>query len=291
MANIQSVVPAATLPDRQIEPTIARDSRLTGSFQGVRVQYISTSQSMADSAEELTFVFSERVEKSLTKRSVSDGQTRLNEILEMLEEHLKKVPDLESQQKLEALVAHLGSGQLNNLAQLKAYLKGFSREISHQFVALSHARQELAGKTDARAMVELIDQALLEMAQEHGHAIELGLQIGPLAKEAAEQGVGDIQSLRDTYRDAVMDYRGLAAAWNDIHARFGSSTLDGVTGFLMKALSADLDSQQTRLDPIKLERVMSDMHKLRVLTGMSDQVNALWQVLVTGERGHGVRAF
>lgn len=291
MAIIQSVVPAASLPDRQTETDIARESRPTGSFQGERVQYVSTSQSMADAAEELTFAFSERVEKSLAKRSVSDGHARLSEILEMLEEHLRKVPDLESQQKLEALVAHLGSGQLNNLAQLKAYLKGFSREISHQFVALTFARKELADKTDAWAIVELIDQALLEMAQEQGHAIELGLQIGPLAKEVAEQGIGDIQSLRDTYRDAVMDYRGLSAAWDDIHARFGNSALEGVTGFLMKALSADLDSQQARLDPIKLERVMSDMHKLRVLTGLSDQVNALWQALVTGERGHGIRAF
>lgn len=37
--------------------------------------------------------------------------------------------------------------------------------------------------------------------------------------------------------------------------------------FLQKALSADLDSQSSRLDPVKLERVMSDMHKLRVLGG------------------------
>lgn len=57
------------------------------------------------------------------------------------------------------------------------------------------------------------------------------------------------------------------------------------------AWAADLDSQSSRLDPVKLERVMSDMHKLRVLGGLAEQVGALWQVLVTGERGHGIRAF
>ena len=36
---------------------------------------------------------------------------------------------------------------------------------------------------------------------------------------------------------------------------------------------------------------MSDMHKLRVLGGLAEPVGALWQVLVTGERGHGIRAF
>lgn len=35
-----------------------------GSFQGERVHYVSVSQSLADAAEELTFAFSERAEKS-----------------------------------------------------------------------------------------------------------------------------------------------------------------------------------------------------------------------------------
>ncbi|MGV8375744.1 YopN family type III secretion system gatekeeper subunit, partial [Pseudomonas aeruginosa] len=67
--------------------------------------------------------------------------------------------------------------------------------------------------------------------------------------------------------------------------------LERVVALLQKALSAELDSQSSRLDPVKLERVMSDMHKLRALGGLAEQVGALWQVLVTGERGHGIRAF
>lgn len=66
---------------------------------------------MADAAEELTFAFSELVEKSLAKRKISDGQARLSEVQEMLEEYLHKVPDLDRQQKLDTLVAQLSSGQ------------------------------------------------------------------------------------------------------------------------------------------------------------------------------------
>ncbi|SQC53047.1 Type III secretion outer membrane protein PopN precursor [Pseudomonas aeruginosa] len=209
----------------------------------------------------------------------------------MLQEYWKRIPDLESQQKLEALIAHLGSAQLSSLAQLSAYLEGFSSEISQRFLALSRARDVLAGRPEARAMLALVDQALLRMADEQGLEIELGLRIEPLAAEASAAGVGDIQALRDTYRDAVLDYRGLSAAWQDIQARFAATPLERVVAFLQKALSADLDSQSSRLDPVKLERVMSDMHKLRVLGGLAEQVGALWQVLVTGERGHGIRAF
>ncbi|HHQ4193016.1 TPA: SctW family type III secretion system gatekeeper subunit PopN, partial [Pseudomonas aeruginosa] len=97
-----------------------------GSFQGERVHYVSVSQSLADAAEELTFAFSERAEKSLAKRRLSDAHARLSEVQAMLQEYWKRIPDLESQQKLEALIAHLGSGQLSSLAQLSAYLEGFS---------------------------------------------------------------------------------------------------------------------------------------------------------------------
>lgn len=86
----------------------------------------------------------------------------------MLQEYWKRIPDLESQQKLEALIAHLGSGQLSSLAQLSAYLEGFSSEISQRFLALSRARDVLAGRPEARAMLALVDQALLRMADEQG---------------------------------------------------------------------------------------------------------------------------
>lgn len=58
---------------------------------------------------------------------------------------------------------------------------------------------------------------------------------------------------------------------------------------MMKALSADLDSQQRWLDPVKLERVMSDMHKLRLL----NTLGASRRAVATGEGGlaHGIRAF
>nr|WP_258054434.1 type III secretion system gatekeeper subunit SctW [Pseudomonas aeruginosa] len=126
-----------------------------GSFQGERVHYVSVSQSLADAAEELTFAFSERAEKSLAKRRLSDAHARLSEVQAMLQEYWKRIPDLESQQKLEALIAHLGSGQLSSLAQLSAYLEGFSSEISQRFLALSRARDVLAGRPEARAMLAL----------------------------------------------------------------------------------------------------------------------------------------
>ncbi|MGS8176672.1 type III secretion system gatekeeper subunit SctW [Pseudomonas aeruginosa] len=150
-----------------------------GSFQGERVHYVSVSQSLADAAEELTFAFSERAEKSLAKRRLSDAHARLSEVQTMLQEYWKRIPDLESQQKLEALIAHLGSGQLSSLAQLSAYLEGFSSEISQRFLALSRARDVLAGRPEAPGLWLCLSRAeqlagRLDAARAaHARALEL----------------------------------------------------------------------------------------------------------------------
>ncbi|MCR3824532.1 type III secretion system gatekeeper subunit SctW [Pseudomonas aeruginosa] len=148
-----------------------------GSFQGERVHYVSVSQSLADAAEELTFAFSERAEKSLAKRRLSDAHARLSEVQAMLQEYWKRIPDLESQQKLEALIAHLGSGQLSSLAQLSAYLEGFSSEVSQRFLALSRARKQwLAGHLQMRGTLVLDDGAVKAVSQDHKSLLPVGVK-------------------------------------------------------------------------------------------------------------------
>lgn len=272
-------------------PNQVPSSEFARGVESQNSQQVSLSQSLADIGEEMTFAFSERVGRDLSRRRVSDGQQRLSEVQEMLEEYLRRVPDLERQHRLEALIAQLGSGALHNLEQLTAYLQSFSSEVSHQFVALACARRELAQKAGTEALLVLIDQALLKMEYEHGEAIELGLHIGPQAQEAETQGVGDIQALRDTYRDAIQDYKDLRAAWEGVFQRFGNASIEDVTAFMLKALSADLDSQRVPKDSVRLVLIIGEMRRLQQLKNLYLQVVALLSATVNREEGHGIRAF
>ncbi|KOY62673.1 type III secretion system gatekeeper subunit SctW [Photorhabdus heterorhabditis] len=289
MGIIQNHLHSMTLPEP--DAGIAAQQRPeVGQFQGEKAVLVAASQSFADAAEELTFAFSERKDMPLSRRKVSDGHARVREIEALVSEYFQKIPDLERQQKIKSLISHLNNGQLVNISQLQAYLESFSEEVSEQFYALSQAREALTGKPEARAILTLIEHELSRLAQEQGVAIELGAHITPDATIAAQDGVGELQALRNIYRDAVMDYQGLSAAWRDIQSHFKCSSVMDVTGFIMKALSADLDSQPRHLDPVKLERVMSDMHKLRLLNSLSVQVEQLWKSVIEGE-SHGIRAF
>ncbi|OCQ54611.1 Outer membrane protein YopN [Photorhabdus australis subsp. thailandensis] len=283
MDIIQNHLHSVTLSEPGTEITAQQEQAKVGQFQGEKVVLVAASQSLADAAEEMTFAFSERKDMPLSKRKVSDGHAKVREIEALVGEYLQKVPDLERQQKIKALISHLNSSQLTNISQLQAYLESFSGEVSEQFYALSQARDALAGRPEARAMLTLIEQELSRLAQEQGIAIELGARIMPDATVAARNGIGNLQALRNIYRDAVMDYQGLSAAWRDIQSNFKNSPLKEVTGFIMKALVADLESQPRNIESAKLQCVMDDMKKLRLVNTVSAKVELLYKNVVKGE--------
>ncbi len=261
-----------------------------GRAEGERVRFVPVSQSLADGAEELTFAFSERVGKSLAKRKIDDALSRLSQLEKLAQEYLHKVPDLEQLQKITELVASLRQGQLSTVARLQAYLDGFSKEISHQFIALSQARVVLAAKTDAKALLALIDQALSVMAHERGDAIEMGIVISPLAAEVASHP-GEIQAIRESSRDAVSDCNGLAAAMSDIRTRFGNNplALEKIINFLMKMLATDY--LNIHLDQVKRTLIVRYMRYLHILKKLHEDSEVLWKTLITQERCHGIRPF
>ncbi|HFN0056375.1 TPA: SctW family type III secretion system gatekeeper subunit YopN, partial [Yersinia enterocolitica] len=91
-------------PLRNEHPEIASSqivNQTLGQFRGESVQIVSgTLQSIADMAEEVTFVFSERKELSLDKRKLSDSQARVSDVEEQVNQYLSKVPELEQKQNV-----------------------------------------------------------------------------------------------------------------------------------------------------------------------------------------------
>ncbi|EKN3539062.1 hypothetical protein OZ835_003988, partial [Yersinia enterocolitica] len=120
--------------------------------------------------------------------------------------------------------------------------------------------------------------------------IVLGARITPEAYRESQSGVNPLQPLRDTYRDAVMGYQGINAIWSDLQKRFPNGDIDSVILFLQKALSADLQSQQSGSEREKLEIVISDLQKLKEFRSVSDQVKGFWQLFSEGIT-NGLRPF
>ncbi len=249
-----------------------------GNYRGDVVKLQPDAKSLLDAAEELTFKVSEYQEKNISKRKVLDDFGTVSEVQALVEEYLKKVPELEKQQKLKDLVSNLTKQSVGVSQQLQAYLNSYSSDVSEQFVALSQVKKQLAGKPEAKALLALIDASLTKMAKEQGSKIKAGLIIYETALEfSSDKDIGDIQGLRDFYRDSVLDYQGLGDAYQNVLQRFGDKKITKAIGFLLKGLSADLQVQGSSVEASKLQQVMGDMNKLRIINGMHEQVVSLFE--------------
>ncbi|NRD71755.1 type III secretion system gatekeeper subunit SctW [Shewanella sp. VB17] len=273
----QSVVNARSLFAQTAVTNLAEKSVINGNYRGDVVKLQPDAKALLDAAEELTFKASETEGLNISKRKVQDVNGAVSEIQALVEEYLKKVPELEKQQKLNDFISHLTKQNISVSQQFLTYLNSYSADVSDQFVALSEAKKQLTGKPEAEALLRLIDASLTQMAEKQGAEVRAGLIIYETAVEfSSNKDIGDIQGLRNFYRDAVLDYHGLADAFNDIFTRFGTKNMPNAISFLLKGLSADLQVQGSSIESSKLQQLMGDMNKLRIINGMHEQVVTLF---------------
>ncbi|ELV8723345.1 type III secretion system gatekeeper subunit SctW [Vibrio harveyi] len=265
-----------------------------GNYRGETVRVHNATQSLFDAMEELTSLGSEKAEKDLTKRKVKDGGIRVNEAHELVSDYLRKVPDLEKNQKIKDLAAKMASGNLSTIAQLQVYLNGFSEEKSHQYLALKAVKKFLGANPESKNLLALIDQALLNFEQnpDSWSQIDTEIRVSSFADEySQEQGFSSLHQLRGFYRDTVHSYQGLGSAYKDVVERFGEKEVSTAVDFMLQGMSADLSVQGSNIDSVKLQLLMSDMQKLKTLNTLQDQVGNLYQMFKPQQASHGLSSY
>lgn len=267
---------------------------VNGNYRGETVRAHNATQSLFDAMEELTALGSEKAEKDLTKRKVKDGSIRVNEAHELVSDYLRKVPDLEKNQKIKDLATKMASGNLSTIAQLQAYLNGFSEEKSHQYLALQAVKKFLGTNPESKSLLALIDQAILTFEQnlDSWAQIDTEIRVSSFADEySQEQGFSSLHQLRGFYRDTVHSYQGLSSAYKDVVERFGAKEVSTAVDFMLQGMSADLSVQGSSIDSVKLQLLMSDMQKLKTLNTLQDQVSNLYQMFKPQQANYGLSSY
>ncbi|WP_325894650.1 type III secretion system gatekeeper subunit SctW [Grimontia sp. NTOU-MAR1] len=267
------------------------EASLNGHYRGESVRVHNATQSLFDAMEELTALGSEKAEKDLTKRKVKDGGIRVNEAHELVSDYLRKVPDLEKNQKIKDLATKMANGNLSTITQLQAYLNGFSEEKSHQYLALQAVKKFLGANPESKNLLALIDQAILifEQNPDSWAQIDTEIRVSSFADEySQEQDFSSLHQLRGFYRDTVHSYQGLGAAYKDVVERFGAKEVSTAVDFMLQGMSADLSVQGSNIDSVKLQLLMSDMQKLKTLNTLQDQVSNLYQMFKLQQANYGL---
>lgn len=247
-----------------------------GSFRGERVEHVrNPTAELQDAAEELTFAEGERVEKKISQRKLRSGRLERSAAVEQAEKYLREVPDLERKQKLSDFVKRaLERGSQADAQALLGSAREFSDDATHQFLALTHLREEL-GEAPDPALGDAADEALATLESEHGPAIRAGLNVSAVAGEFAGTQIGDVQELRDFYRDVVLDCEDIQQAYQRVVEDHPGKSFEEAVRFMLKALGADLAANTQSVSKAHLSQIMDDMYQLKSLNTAHEQCEDL----------------
>jgi len=273
------------------ESDAASGAGRAGSYRGEGVVQVPTQASLIqdafeDSLEELTSSIGEKEEKDFSKRKVEEGKRtdQLDRVLKLKEvqqlvEQLKDLPKHELEKVLEQLLQSKNA----TARELHEQARQAFKEPAHEYAALKALVGALHEQGAPKERIEAAEGALQQLLEEHGPEVRAGLNVSGAAADAAAEGLGDVQSLRNSYRDAVMDYQGLSQAFDSLASQHTPEELPRAIRFLQQGLAADMTAQGTSIDRSKLNAILNDMYRLEVLSTMLERSEALAQK--TKQRG------
>lgn len=259
----------------------SRDSQDTeqGVYRGEQVVKLPSQASLLEDAfEELTDIISEDEEKDFSKREVEEG--KLSDTLERaltlkgMEEILDSLTDLR-QGELERVLRQLLHMRDAHSRELRERARQEFKDPSHQYAALKALVNTLRESGAPAARIEAAEGALQQLMDEEGAAVRAGINITKIADGFADAQLGNVQGLRESYRDAVLDYQNISAAYASLVEKYGAAELPKAIKFLIKALGADMSALGASISKTKLNAILDDMYRLEVLTGLLEKCDKL----------------
>ena len=270
---------------------------ISADFRGQKVSFKGDAQSLLnDAAEEISFQFSEKVEKKLSKRNVETRAGRRTSALERAEFYLKKLPDLKDGRKLKQFLKMLKKGGKQSPKQLREQAREFFGDVSHRFAGLAYARDMVRTEGMDPDLYNALETAVDQSLEEEGPQIRAGLNVTVTAKAFSEKGLAEIQELRDFYRNTVLQYDGFEATYNSVADNFPETDFQEAAGFLLQALGQDLHARGPSISTVELKRIIDDLYQLEVLVQIhgrcSDllaKINTLYGILAQMRAGGFLR--
>ena len=255
----------------------------TGSFRGetVTLRYAETSTvkdamaSLQDAAEEMTFGASERSKTRFSDRQLerSDQASRVEQI-QKIQEHMEKLPDLDMR-RLTKLLGTIQEMRARNeqpsQEDLQQLLREFHEDITYQHVALEKIVDALTETDGDSPVAKAASQLLVDNERAYGKEIRAGLNVTQTALAYAGSD-GEVQQLRDFYRQSVLDHQSVRQSYANIVERYGDGDIGERIAFLLKAVGEDLQSKGPSVAPAELQTILGEVRQLEMLATVRERV-------------------
>ncbi len=232
---------------------------------------------LADSLEEMTFSFSEITQKKdIAERNLRAGIKTLS--AELARKYLEQVPDLAQEQFQEWARDLQQQERPLSVRRFQERAAQHFDDPSHAFMALSFAVELLEQEEPGSATLTNARAARDAYYESHAEAIDAGVNISTEVVKSKYANLGVPNELRTAYRDVVLDYESIGAAYEKIAADFPGKSMAEAISFLLASLSADIHaSQGDSSRSAKLQGIVSDLYQVKQLNTLHKSCENLLQ--------------
>ena len=222
----------------------------------------SANSQIADMAEEMSFVANQFKHKTSDKRKLKSG----TQLSDQIRKRIQKIQTIQGTQSVKDLLNEFQTRQRLSNQQIRDRLEQFSGDVVDQYAVLDSAVEhfETIGDTEKSKQFATIRDQLM---RENEVLIKAGLNISERAAEFGD--MGSVRALRESYADHVQDHKSLNDAYSKLVKEHGAENLEVAIYMQLQLLATDLHCVDPSA-PERLDAVIKDLGKLKVLVGVHD---------------------
>lgn len=205
-----------------------------------------------------------------TEQRESQGATQeedtdvviIDSVTKTAEEFQEKNPEMQKRSLLNLKVMILPDDDPEQILAkiLKAYPDHFLADEAFAFLYETTDLTTKFGKNILRAR-DLLNER-------YAREVKAGRNMNAQAREFSQQGLGNVGSLRDLYRDITGNPREALTLFEELLQAFNFDKMKIVIQFVFNSIGSDLKSKGPSIEPAELSRLLTELRSMQAILGV-----------------------
>lgn len=123
-------------------------------------------------------------------------------------------------------------------------------------------------ETSETALLAATQEAKDKLNKDKGKEVRAGRNMGAMAREFAKEGLGSPTSLRDLYRDILLNQREPVKLFDELAEKFRYPKLKSAITFMLHSLGADMKAKGPSIQRAELKRLLDETRSMQGILGV-----------------------
>lgn len=141
-------------------------------------------------------------------------------------------------------------------------------ENVYKDAALADEALDFLIETSETALLAATQEAKAKLNKDKGKEVRAGRNMGAMARQFAKEGLGSPESLRDLYRDILLNPREPVKLFDELAEKFRYPKLKSAITFMLHSLGADMKAKGPSIQRAELKRLLDETRSMQGILGV-----------------------